>query len=109
MKLLKEYFDIQKKIHEYFGYEEDWVSIPLNDLTKYFWILNEQDGFIRYAETIEDLYSDGNYYEDEIYTQRHLPKWVYYGKDFTLICADTHTDGNKFLHVFKNSKKREEK
>jgi len=109
MKLLKEYFTLQNKIYKYFGYVEDWVKIPLNDLTEYLWIINEHEGFIRYAETEEKLYSDGDYYEDEIYTQRFLPKWVYYGKEFTMVCADTHTDGNKFLHVFDNSKKREEK
>ena len=46
----------------------------------------------------------GEYYSASIYTQRFLRKWVYRGKDFTLVCMDTHTDGNKFLGVFDNSK-----
>ena len=47
---------------------------------------------------------DGNFYTEEIYKQRFLPKWVYLGKDFTMICCDTQVDGNKFLRVFDNAK-----
>ncbi len=37
MKLLKEYFELQTKIHDYFGYEEDWKVIPLEDSTDFYW------------------------------------------------------------------------
>ena len=53
---------------------------------------------------MELLNSDGDYYQNEIYTQRFLPKWVYRGKEYTMICVDTRTDGNTFLQVFDNSK-----
>jgi hypothetical protein len=33
MQLLKDYFALQQQIHDYFGYEEDWVTIPLDDAT----------------------------------------------------------------------------
>ena len=60
-----------------------------------------------FAETPEQLDdADGNYYEDEIYTQRFLPKWVYRGEDYTMVCVDTHTDGNQFLRIFDNLKER---
>lgn len=36
MQLLTEYFELQKKVHEHFGYVEDWVSIPLDDGREYF-------------------------------------------------------------------------
>jgi len=107
MKLLDDYFKLQKEIYNYFGYKEDWVIIPLDDQTDCFWTLNEGEGYVRFAETKEKLNSNGNYYENEIYTQRFLPKWVYRGKDFTMICVDTHTDGNKFLQVFDNKKENE--
>ncbi len=107
MKLLNEYFEIQKHIHDYFGYVEDWVVIPMEDVTDYYWTLDQDEtgnGFVRFAKTVEELDSDGDYYENEIYTQRFLPKWVYRGEDYTMICVDTHTDGNKCLQIFDNDK-----
>ena len=102
MKLLKDYFDAKKQVHDYFGYVEDWVSIPLDDATDYYWRLDgEGPGEVRFAEepeAVDDMYANS------IYTQRFLPKWVYRGEEYTMICVDTHTDGNKFLQIFDNSK-----
>lgn len=105
MKLLNDYFALQNKIYAHFGYQEDWVVIPIQDRTKMFWKFNGQD--IQYAETMEKMQSDGEYYEDSLYTQRFLPRWVYEAPDYTMICVDTHTDGNKFLAIFDNAKRRE--
>jgi hypothetical protein len=111
MQLLKDYFALQQQIHDYFGYEEDWVTIPLDDATDMYWRIiggEGRGGSVQFAESIEDLPSDyydsGMYYENEIYTQRFLPKWVYRGAEYTMICVDTHTDGNRYLQVFDNSK-----
>lgn len=104
MKLLKDYFDAKKQVHDYFGYVEDWVAIPLDDATDCFWhLIGEGPGVVKYAENIED-FATGEYYASSIYTQRFLPKWVYRGEEYTMICVDTHTDGNKFLQIFDNSK-----
>lgn len=100
MELLKQYFELQNKIYEYFGYVEDWVVIPLEDSTEYYWITDGDS--VRFAETKEKLSSDGNYYENIIYKQRFLKKWVYRGEKYTMICVDTRTDGNKFLQIFDN-------
>ncbi len=102
MELLTKYFDLQKEIYEYFGYVEDWVTIPLDDQTDSYWHLEREA--VRFADTIENLKNEdaGEYYENEIYRQRFLPKHVYRGEDYTMICVDTHTDGNKFLQVFSN-------
>lgn len=114
MKLLNDYFALQKQIYDYFGYVEDWKVIPLEDSTEYYWQL-EQDsngsGVVRFAEDMEKLedIDAGQYYEHEIYTQRFLPKWVYRTKDYTMISVDTHTDGNKFLAVFDNKKEVQNK
>lgn len=43
-------------------------------------------------------------YSDEIYTQCFLPKWIYRGKDYTMILIDIHTDGNRFLAIYDNKK-----
>jgi hypothetical protein len=108
MKLLEVYFELQQKIYDFFGYVEDWVVIPLEDSTNHYWSLQEDGdggGRVRFAETVEVLRStDGHFYENEVYTQRFLPKWIYRADGYTMICVDTHTDGNKFLQVFDNSK-----
>lgn len=103
MKLLKEYFALRKQIHDYFGYVEDWVDIPLEDGTDFYWYLTGEGhgDSVRFAEEIEAVH---DMYEDQIYTQRFLPKWVYRGEEYTMVCVDTQTDGNKFLRIFDNSK-----
>lgn len=103
MKLLKDYFELQQKIYDYFGYEEDWVVIPLEDSTNYFWRIVDNSAVI-FANKMEDFQTE-EYYENEIYCQRFLPKHVYETEDYTMVCVDTHTDGNKFLQVFDNKKK----
>ena len=108
MKLLDQYNTTRNELFKYFNYVEDWVVIPLDDRREMIWGLTktEQTGSVRFAETLNELKNEeaGEYYEDEIYTQRFLPKWVYRGKDYTMICVDTHTDGNKFLAIYTNEK-----
>lgn len=112
MKLLNEYNQKRKELFDYFGYVEDWVAIPVDDATMYYWQLTGE-GYgdtVRYAELLEDLHNEakGNYYVNEIYTQRFLPKWVYRGAQYTMVVVDTHVDGNKFLQIFDNEKEVKE-
>lgn len=114
MKLLEQYFSLQKEIYSYFGYVEDWNIIPLDDATDMYWILVEEpDGsgkVLFYTDPItQEVLDSGLFYSNRIYTQRFLPKWVYPGVDYTLVCVDTQTDGNKFLTVFSNDKKIDSK
>ena len=111
MQLLKDYYALEKQIHDYFGYVEDWVTIPLDDSTDMHWRIiggEGHGGVVQFAESVDELpndeHSGGEYYENEIYTQRFLPKWVYRANDYTMICVDTHTDGNRYLQIFDNSK-----
>jgi len=103
---LDAYFKAQEKVYSYFGYQENWRAIPLNDARAMFWCLEgEGPGLVCYADSKEELATQsGEYYEASIYTQRHLPKWVYRGKDYTMVVADTHCDLNIFLMIFSNSK-----
>jgi len=105
VRMLKDFFDQQEKIFNYFGYVEDWKVIPLDDRTEFYWELDEIDNTVKYAETLEELKDDADYYEDTIYQQRFLPKYIYEGLEYTMISVDTQTDGNKFLAVFDNKKK----
>ena len=104
MKLLDDYFKKQQEIFDYFGYVEDYRVIPIDDATEYYWCLDGEK--VRFANAIEKLKDEDaeGYYENEIYTQRFLPKWVYRRRDYTMICVDTCTDGNQFLQIFDNSK-----
>ncbi len=104
-ELLDDYFARQKEIFDYFGYVEDWRVLPLSDMDGFYWTLNgEGPGTVMYAETEALLDNEnGDYYLGEIYTQRHLPKWVYRGKDYTLVVVDTRVDMNQLLMVFNNS------
>jgi len=106
MKLLDDYFTIQQEIYDYFGYKEDWAVIPIEDSREMFWRISDDD--VWFAEKEENLQDDeaGNYCANEIYKQRFLPKWVYVGKEYTMIVVDTGIDGNKFLQIFSNDKRR---
>jgi hypothetical protein len=106
---INEYFDLQKEIYNYFGYQEDWVTIPLDYNLDSYWMLTgdkERDARVVWSDeplTKESIES-GKIYSGVIYTQRFLPKWVYRTDDFTMVSVDTRCDGNKFLMVFDNSK-----
>ncbi len=109
MNLLDQYNSARQQVFDYFGYVEDWRVLPLDDARKYFWTLEgEGPGIVKYASTESELKKESGeaYYENEIYTQRHLPKWVYRGAEYTLIVVDTQCDGNKFLQVFANVNER---
>jgi hypothetical protein len=99
MKLLDEYFEIEKKIYEYFGYQECWTQFPLSDDTDYYWKLNQNS--VSFGETIGDVDNDDGF-ENEFYGWNRPT--VYRQEDYTMICVDTHCDGNKFLAVFDNAK-----
>lgn len=104
MKMLDNYLKLEKQIHDYFGYVEDWVAIPIDDRRDMYWWLNG-DHEVIFAEELEKFDErTGMYYSDEIYTQRFHSKWVYRGEDYTMIMVDTHTDGNKFLAIYDNAK-----
>lgn len=106
MNVLDKYFELQQEIYDYFGYVEDWRVIPIDDSRSYFWRLGDDE--VYFADSEDELENEcGNFYANEIYRQRHLPKWVYEGDKYTMVVVDTHTDGNQFLQIFSNSMRRE--
>lgn len=111
MKLLNDYLELQKQLFDYFGYVEDWRLLPVMDGRNYYWKLDQDangSGEVLFADSIEELDDEdsGNYYSYSIYTNRHLPKWVYRGAEFTMVVVDTHTDGNQGLQIFDNAKEQ---
>ena len=114
-KIINQYFSLMEVVHTAFGYEEDWVRIPLSDYREYNWSLNQEEngtGNVIYSESdkplTKELVESGDFYSSKIYTQRFLHKWVYRTETHTLISIDTQTDGNKFLAIFDNSKETKE-
>jgi len=118
MDLIQAYFDLQEQVYKHFGYVEDWVNIPLVDERDKYWILHEDKnddgktygGSIDYYDTpLADGYgAPGDYYNASIYTQRFLPKWVYRAEDYTMVCMNTHTDGNRYIGIFDNTKEQKD-
>jgi hypothetical protein len=106
-KMMDNVNDWTVTLHNYFGYEEDWVRIPLNDLRGKPWMLIGGDergasATFVYADEpfTEDVIKSGKcIYGMRVYTQRHLPRWVWRKPKLTMVCVDTQTDGNKFLTV----------
>ena len=116
MKALDKYLELQKEIFDYFGYREDWVTIPIDDRREMYWQLleagdsNYSRGSVMFhtKPLTNESVADGEIFEDEIYTQRFLPKWVYRGAEYTMICVNPRTDGNKFLAIFDNAKEQKD-
>lgn len=112
MNLLKNYEAALQAIYDHVGFREDWFVCPMGtvippspsilDSTEMFW---DTDGdTVFYAESKEDLLArDGFYYEDEVFKQRLYEKWIYEGKDFTMIFCDPQTDGMKWFKIFDNA------
>lgn len=108
---IENYFNLAEEIHRYFGYKEDWVTIPMDNRIGDYWMLIEKPdgagGRYVYSPkpfTTESVEAGTEIYGGSIYTQRFLKKWVYRAEEMTMVCANTHTDGNKFLMLFENSK-----
>jgi hypothetical protein len=109
------FFDARELIFEHVGYKEDWRILPIVDNRDDFWAVDDQEReWVKFSSSREALvywlgehedeygpYGD-DLYSNSIYTQRHLSKWVYRGKELTLIVVDTHTDGNQYLQLFCN-------
>ena len=103
MELLTNYTKALQEIYDHVGFKEDWVVCPIDDQTNCFWYVDGDS--VIYAETMEKINSDGDYYMDDIYKQRFYSKHVYEGKDITMIFCDPGVDGMKWFRIFDNNKR----
>jgi len=110
--LIKNFFAMQDEVFKYFGYVEDWKVIPLDQQFGRQWMIcgPEDSSSTTIAWTkagavfTEPLIEKGELlYTGTIYTQRFLPKWVYRGKDYTMIDVDNHCDVNQQYMIFENA------
>lgn len=102
MDLIVKYNAAKQALYDHVGFVEDWVIYAIEDRTEMMW--QKDSAEVKYAENLEKFNSDGDYYVDEIYTQRFYKQWVYRGDELTMIFVDTHTDGNRFFAVYLNDK-----
>ena len=101
MKIFDDYFDLREKIYNYFGYQEDWKVPPLMDYRDYFWAIHN-------GKLCLNCYKEDDFTSEEVLSVYCIfPNGIYEKEDFTLIYYDTQTDGNDFLGIFDNKKKRE--
>jgi len=100
MKLIEDYKIALQALYDHVGFQEDWVVFPIDDCTNSVWAID--GNHVKYADTVEAFESDGDYYEDDIYTQRFYNKWVYEGAELTMIFCDPHVDGMKWFRIFSN-------
>lgn len=109
------YFERRLAIFKHVGYVEDWRILPIVDYRTDYWSVDEfEREHVRFSPSREALaywlkHDDyGKYgdrlYENAIYTQRHLPRWIYRGKELTIAVVDTHTDGNQYLQLLANER-----
>lgn len=109
MPLLDNYLALQKQIFEYFGYEETWRTLPLNDNRKHYWRLAEHAGLIRWADSPQELTTKtGNSYSGGLYKDAFHLKSIYRGKGYTMVLVDTYADGNQWMAIFDNAKEIKE-
>jgi hypothetical protein len=114
-------FEALREIYDYFGYVEDWCVFPVHDDRHSYWFLAGGDdrgmGATLVTSSLENVrelheeYNDrgegGMHHEESVvFTNRHLPRWVYRAEYHTMVLVDTHTDGNKWLSILDNAKER---
>lgn len=103
-------------LFEHCGYEHGWRVFPVDDNRESYWRVNKGDrGCFRWAveRKAMELWTDDSYFPEEygnicysgdVYTQRHLSKWIFRGETYTLALVDTHCDGNILLMVFRTDR-----
>ena len=97
MNLIERFNNAKQDLYDHVGFKEDWVIYAIVNRTEMFWKITSNQKEVRFAETKKKFNTDDSYYLDDIYTQRFYKKWVYRGKEFTMIFVNTNIDGNKFF------------
>jgi hypothetical protein len=102
INVANKFFVAQKALFDHVGFKPDWVEYAIDDHLDKVW--SENGETVKYADSTEKFHNGLDYFEDEIYTQRFYSKWVYRGKDVTMIFCNPHTDGVNWFKVFDNAK-----
>lgn len=104
MNIVEKYEKAKQELYNHIGFKEDWVVFPLINCIESYWDYDKYS--VYYSDVKKDVMTlNGEHYENEIYTQRFYDKWIYKGKNFTMIFCDPHVDGMKWFRVFDNTKR----
>ena len=103
LEIINNYTSALKELYEHVGFKEDYVFYPIDDQTDKIWEVDEENKIVKFADSVAQFHSDGDHYEDVMYTQRFYQKWVYAGKELTLVFGDSGVDGMKYFRIFLNS------
>ena len=102
--LMENYNKALQELYDHVGFVEDWVICPIDDCTDKYWDTDGQ--IVRFHENKENLYSEeGDYYQDDIYTQRFYKKHIYEGEIYIMIFCDPHVDGMHWFRIFDKNKR----
>lgn len=105
MDIIKNYVEAEQAILDHVGIKKDWVVYPFSFSLGVPWSTNGEQ--VKYADSLEQFNSDGDYYLDDIYTQRFYKKHVWRGEKYTLIFCHPHVDGMIWWGIFENSFEQE--
>ena len=101
--LIENYKEAEQALYDHVGFVEDWVVYPKDDCTEMYWSIIDNEE-VKYANSIDQFNSDGDFYQDEIYKQRFYDKHVYVGEDLTMIFCNPGVDGMIWFKFFDNNK-----
>lgn len=109
MKLLDDCTAATEALYNYFGYQPGWQVFPIDDCTRYFWLIDDEQ--VRFWDTKEAFETDdeNHEYSGVILVKHDESKGIYPGAEYTAILMDTQTDGNKFFSIWDNAKRLESK
>jgi hypothetical protein len=112
--IVDSFFDAREAIFEHVGYAENLRLLPIVDDRDDFWAVDDHEQeWVKFSASKEALLywlENDDYgphrdklYEHQIYTQHHLSKWIYRGKELTIHrCRHPHR-GNQYLQLFRNA------
>jgi hypothetical protein len=100
------FFISKELLFSHVGFKPDWVEYAIDDCTEMYWRIDAEGNNVSYSKSLKsDVHSD-DFYRDRIYTQRFYSKWVYRGKDVTMIFCDPGVDGTDWFRIFDNKKEQ---
>lgn len=99
-KMINEFNKARTQLFSHVGFKEDWVILPIEDLSGYYWKIKNNKVLYGLKHDVEK--ETGNHYADEIFKQRFYDKWTYEGKELTMIFCDPHVDGVQWFKFFEN-------
>lgn len=102
--IVDQYFSLEEKLQDHFGYEPSWSVYPFADYRDYFWYVDGK--IIRHSENKDSLINDD---ENNLYDCETLGNDAYVAGTYVLIPVDTRCDGNCFLAIFDMTKQLQKK